>query len=189
MNHFHLQGFFLNETPGNDNKSAEIEVFPILKQSRELLFSSTREGVAIHVRSLPKWPVRGFAVEAADVSAGGSQQEQQQRIVSMVWPLIEVLQSMQIPHNFLVVWSERSLESFVFPRQSQREYRLQTRESAAPFRFAIAELCGLLVAGDEEAFEAFSEDAYMRFMLNDVSLSQVSAICVLGIPQNGLIFL
>lgn len=150
-------------------------MFPILKQPTQLLFSSTQVGVTVHVRSSPKWPVRCFAIEAPEFTAGSSRQEQQQGLVNVIWPLIEVLQSMQIPHNALFVWSAGSLASYVFPRLPQCEYRLQTRESAAPFRFAIAELCGLIIAGDEEAFDAFSEDAYVHFMQTEISLPQVSA--------------
>ncbi|EEY64330.1 protein kinase [Phytophthora infestans T30-4] len=113
-------------------------------------------------------------------------------VVHIAWALLELLQARGIPHNLLVVGTVL----FVFPRQPQCENGVGMLFSdkslddsamvyAGRLRVAVAELSGLIVAGDSVAYENLTEEMFNSILRREVSLS---AIAKAG-PRKEVIFI
>ncbi|RLN88365.1 hypothetical protein BBJ28_00017283 [Nothophytophthora sp. Chile5] len=171
VNHFHLQGLFFPEVKGE----AVTSNFPIMVQAREELF---RFGEAI-VHRLPNWPMICYAVQ---LRGGGSSEHGVHELVDAVWGLLGLLQTRETPHNLLIV----DAVVFIFPRQRQRENGVglfaDCQDAGTPevhsgrLRVAVAELSGLVIAGDEVAYKNLTEEMYVNIMQTEVSLTAVRKI-------------
>ncbi|KAL3674871.1 hypothetical protein V7S43_000797 [Phytophthora oleae] len=158
VNHFHLQGYFFPPVEG-----AVTGNFPVASQLREEIF---RVNGAV-VKSLPNWKTTCYVVEPMDAVENGED------VVKVAWTLLELLQRLDIPHNLVIVGSV----VFIFPRQLQREngVGLFTDSSAAEhtgrLRIAVAELSGLVIAGDRIAYDQLTEEIFNLVLQKEVSLS------------------
>ncbi|CEG42324.1 gdp-l-galactose phosphorylase 1-like [Plasmopara halstedii] len=157
VNHFHLQGYFF--PPLEDSLN-----FPVTFQVRKLLHQ-VRGAI---VSSLPNWKTSCYVIEPKDVSTDVD------HVVRIGWYLLEILQSRGIPHNLLIV----GLVIFIFPRQLQRENGVNlfssdktTTISTGRLRIAVAEVAGLVVAGDSTAYHALTEEMLNMILQTEVSLS------------------
>jgi hypothetical protein len=162
VNHFHLQGYFFPEVEGSASGN-----FPVVSQPREQLFRV--DGVV--ASGLPNWKTTCYAVEP-EVEAGSAS------VVDIVWALLELLQSQGIPHNVLVA----GMVAFVFPRQPQRENGVDFFTDSASavhegrLRIAVAELSGLVIAGDRVVYDELTEDMFNSVLHEEVSLSDVRGL-------------
>ncbi|KAI9986252.1 hypothetical protein PInf_025178 [Phytophthora infestans] len=163
VNHFHLQGYFF--PPMGDATRAN---FPVAAQHREEIF---QVGGAI-VKCLPSWRTTCYVIEPEDAVKDAV------HVVHIAWALLELLQARGIPHNLLVVGTVL----FVFPRQPQCENGVGMLFSdkslddsamvyAGRLRVAVAELSGLIVAGDSVAYENLTEEMFNSILRREVSLS------------------
>lgn len=158
VNHFHLQGYFFPPVEGTPSGN-----FPVAAQSREELF---RVNGAI-VKSLPNWRTTCYAVEPLNAVKNGED------VVKVAWALLELLQQRNIPHNLVIV----GLVVFIFPRQPQCEngVGLFTDDSATEhtgrLRIAVAELSGLVIAGDRIVYDQLTEETFSFVLQKEVSLS------------------
>ncbi|TMW64801.1 hypothetical protein Poli38472_008968 [Pythium oligandrum] len=169
VNHAHFQGFWLDEVLGPNKQ------FPVVSQPRDELFrfrpGPTRSSVAIS--SIRHWPMHCLAIEPAEKT-------QLDALAAAVWLVVSKLQQEDIPHNLLLVWKPTPVV-FVFPRQAQRISTLQLpvdsgddSHQCGQLQFAVAEVAGLLVAGDEPTFRLISEESFCRILKQDVSLTQIT---------------
>uniref|UniRef100_K3WUF2 GDP-D-glucose phosphorylase 1 n=1 Tax=Globisporangium ultimum (strain ATCC 200006 / CBS 805.95 / DAOM BR144) TaxID=431595 RepID=K3WUF2_GLOUD len=180
VNHFHLQGFLMDELHGL--LSGSPKRFPILNQQRSERF---RFGSVV-VYDFPSWPMRCYAVgiDTSTTQQKSKDSHERDALVNSVWRFVELLQTRNVAHNALIAHDE--LDSplvIVFPRQLQRESGLGLVEhgrdvtttavsSSGGLRFAIAELAGLVIAGNERTFHGFTQDQYARILETELSLSE-----------------
>ncbi|KAL4154693.1 hypothetical protein PRNP1_006809 [Phytophthora ramorum] len=162
VNHFHLQGYYFPQVERATN-------FPVAAQRREEMFR-VDGGV---VKSLPQWKTTCYAIEPEDPNGNAL------HVVETAWALLELLQGRGVPHNLLVV----GMVVFIFPRQAQQEngVNLFSTFSAADadgspvhpgrLRIAVAELSGLVIAGDSVAYENLTEEMFNSILQTEVSLS------------------
>lgn len=145
--------------------------FPVAAQLREEMF---RVGGAV-VNHLPDWKTTCYAIEPEDTASDGVS------VVEVAWALLELLQSQGIPHNVVIV----GLVVFIFPRQPQCENGIglftdsasDSDTTTAPvgrLRIAVAELSGLVIAGDNVAYANLTEELFNMILEKEVSLSAVS---------------
>lgn len=156
VNHFHLHGYFFLQTDSGN--------FPIVAQSRELLFCA---GGAI-VKHLPNWKASCYVIEPESDTKNAVD------VLQISWYLLEILQSREIPHNLIIV----DLVVFIFPRQHQCENGVDllppdnaTTMLTGRLRVAVAELAGLIIAGDETVYHHLTEEVYNTILLTELSLS------------------
>ncbi|KAF1328942.1 Ciliate-e2/ciliate-e2-unclassified protein kinase, partial [Globisporangium splendens] len=185
VNHFHLQGFFTDELHGLPSGSPKR--FPILNQQRSERF---RFGNVV-VYDFPFWPIHCYA---AGIDASTTQQKsvdprERETLVNAVWCFVELLQARNVAHNVLIGHDEPDFPLvIVFPRQLQRESSIgpveqggyvttTTASSSGCLRFAIAELAGLVIAGDEKTLNELTQDQYARILETEVSLSEPASTC------------
>ncbi|KAG2808474.1 hypothetical protein PC129_g15507 [Phytophthora cactorum] len=158
VNHFHLQGYFLSSIEGAASTN-----FPVAAQHREEMF---RVGGAI-VKYLPSWKTTCYVIEPQDAARNAI------HVVQIAWALLELLQARGIPHNLVIV----DTVMFIFPRQPQCENGVglfsddTATEHAGRLRIAVAELSGLIVAGDSVVYENLTEEMFNSILQTEVSLS------------------
>ncbi|KAG6591148.1 gdp-l-galactose phosphorylase 1-like [Phytophthora cinnamomi] len=140
VNHFHLQGYFFPCVEGEASAT-----FPVAAQPRQEVFRA--DGAIVKV--IPTWKTTCFVLEPERAGTDATQ------VVKIAWALLELLQAQEIPHNLLVVGEA----VFVFPRQQQRENGI-----------AVAELSGLVIAGDQVAYDNLTEDMFNTVLEKEVSL-------------------
>ncbi|EGZ29578.1 hypothetical protein PHYSODRAFT_469271, partial [Phytophthora sojae] len=119
-----------------------------------------------------------FALGTSTIHAGADATS----VVKTAWALLALLQARGIPHNLLVV----SNVVFVFPRKEQREngVGLFSDDSstdgsvvhAGRLRVAVAELSGLVIAGDQVAHDSLTEEMFDTILQNEVSLPSVISV-------------
>lgn len=180
-------------------RSSRSRRLPILDQTRRELF---RAAGSVVVYEFPDWPMHCYGIGVHDShgaeDGADSISTPERALVDTVWSLVERLQARNTPHNMLIASasppsspssSSAALQPLVivFPRQHQRENGSgffnasesdATRSTGAPgggspLRFAIAELSGLVVAGDDAAFQHFTQDMFVWILENEISLAQV----------------
>lgn len=144
--------------------------FPVAAQPREERFRA--HGAIVNV--IPTWKTTCFVIEPEHAGADATS------VVKTAWALLALLQARGIPHNLLVV----SNVVFVFPRKEQREngVGLFSDDSstdgsvvhAGRLRVAVAELSGLVIAGDQVAHDSLTEEMFDTILQNEVSLPSVS---------------
>ncbi|RLN20134.1 hypothetical protein BBJ28_00011498 [Nothophytophthora sp. Chile5] len=171
VNHFHLQGLFFPEVKGE----AATNNFPIMIQAREEVF---RFGEVI-VHWLPDWPMICYAVQLKN---GHDSDHGVHELIDTVWGLLELLQTRETPYNLLIV----DAVVFIFPRQRQRENGVglfaDCQDAGTPevhsgrLRVAVAELSGLVIAGDKVAYKNLTEEMYVTIMQTEVSLAAVRSL-------------
>ncbi|ETO67860.1 hypothetical protein F444_15250 [Phytophthora nicotianae P1976] len=158
VNHFHLQGYFFPQTEGAIGMN-----FPVAAQHREEIF---RVDGAI-VKHLLSWKTACYAIEPEDATRDAV------HVVEIAWALLDLLQARGIPHNLIIVGTV----VFIFPRQPQCENGVRlfpvdtTTEHAGRLRIAVAELSGLIVAGDSVVYENLTEEMFNLVLQNEVSIS------------------
>jgi len=173
VNHFHFQGVFF-APPDGSNDHSSWNNFPVTHQPRVEMF---RVGASAVAQRLPQWPMVCYAVglghsgrnetvkETGDIDVAS--------VVEVAWTLIHVLQQREIPHNVLVT-SVPEVVVWVFPRQPQRENGVHLFSGGVGrLRFAIAEVAGLIVAGDEAVFQGMNEAAFTQILRDEVSIASV----------------
>ncbi|CAI5734043.1 unnamed protein product [Peronospora destructor] len=162
VNHFHLQGYFF---PHFENET--IVNFPVATQLREELF---RIGGVV-VKYLLDWKTTSYVIEPEDPASNEA------HVMEIAWTILELLQAQEIPHNLLVV----GRVVFIFPRQPQRENGAglwtdsasetdTTTASAGRLRIAVAELSGLIIAGDSAVYDNLTEVMFNTILKKEVSL-------------------
>ncbi|GMF40534.1 unnamed protein product [Phytophthora fragariaefolia] len=165
VNHFHLQGFFFPEIDGESST-----IFPVANQPREVMFCA--DGAV--VKKIPTWKTSCYVIAPEGDGSDAAQ------VAEIAWVLLEITQSREIPHNILIVGDV----IFVFPRQQQRENGLglifaetgnidKTSIRSGRLRIAVAELSGLIIAGDQMVYENLTEDMFNAILQNEISLSPV----------------
>ncbi|CAH0519940.1 unnamed protein product [Peronospora belbahrii] len=113
-----------------------------------------------------------FPVATQDSASGGA------HVVEIAWTLLELLQSQSIPHNILIV----GMTVFIFPRHAQCENGVglfpdsaSESDTSATFagrlRIAVAELAGLVIAGDSVVYDNLTEDMFNTILQKEVSLN------------------
>ncbi|KAE8995283.1 hypothetical protein PR003_g20761 [Phytophthora rubi] len=166
VSHFHLQGFFFPKIEGGGSTN-----FPVVAQPREEVFRAS--GAIVNV--IPKWKTTCFVIEPED---GGT--DAAEPVIRTAWALLALLQAREIPHNLLVVGKM----VFVFPRQQQCEngvglFADETSTDASVhsatvhagrLRIAVAELSGLVIAGDQVAYNHLTEKIFNTILQNEISL-------------------
>lgn len=97
-------------------------------------------------------------------------------VVEVAWALVHVLQQREIPHNVLVT-GVPDVVVWVFPRQPQRENGVSLfGGDPGRLRFAIAEVAGLIVAGDDEVYQGMDEAAFAQILRDEVSIAPVRLV-------------
>lgn len=155
VNHFHLQGYFYPQTEDAVN-------FSVAAQTREELF---RIGGTV-VKHLPNWFTTCYVLEP-DVSS-----KDELHIVQIAWHLLNLLQTREVPYNLIII----DTVIFIFPRQPQCEngitlIPIRDTVQAGGLRIAVAELAGLIIAGDSAVYRALDEKAFTLIARKEVSLA------------------
>lgn len=180
MNHFHFQGYFFLPSGDGDRYSLWTN-FPVTYQPRVDLF---RVGTSVIAQRLPQWPMACYAVGLHRDGMGNADTASCEvaGVVEVAWGLIRALQQREIPHNVLIT-SVPELVIWVFPRQPQRENGVHLfgsdggdGDSIGRLRFAVAEVAGLIVAGDGAAFQGLSEASFSQILRDEVSISPVRLV-------------
>ncbi|CAH0475512.1 unnamed protein product [Peronospora belbahrii] len=163
VNHFHLQGYFFPHIESRVSAN-----FPVATQVRDEMF---RVGGVV-VKHMLDWKTTCYVVEPEDSASGGA------HVVEIAWTLLELLQSQSIPHNILIV----GMTVFIFPRHAQCENGVglfpdsaSESDTSATFagrlRIAVAELAGLVIAGDSVVYDNLTEDMFNTILQKEVSLN------------------
>lgn len=168
VNHFHLQGFFLNELSA--------QPLPVLTQRRRELFQYCGADAPVAAFELPDWPMHCYAIGARDRSSAS--RAVVRSIVHVAWTLVELLQAQNVPHNVLLAHDIETSQPLVivFPRKLQQENGVTLfpeLSGGVGLHFAIAEVAGLVVASSAGVFERFTQDAFVQILSDEVSLTKV----------------
>ncbi|CAI5722117.1 unnamed protein product [Peronospora effusa] len=162
VNHFHLQGYFFPHIENGTSIN-----FPVVTQLREEMFRIA----GVVVKYLLDWKTTSYVLEPEDPASNET------HVMEIAWTMLELLQSQKIPHNLLVV----GRVVFIFPRQPQRENGTglstdsasetdTTTTSAGSLRIAVAELSGLIIAGDSAMYDNLTEEMFNTILNKEVSL-------------------
>ncbi|DAZ94849.1 TPA: LOW QUALITY PROTEIN: hypothetical protein N0F65_012538 [Lagenidium giganteum] len=189
VDHIHFQGYFL--APLGDITG--FASFPVLQHDSREMFrfpvaASVGTALTCVVSTIPTWPVRCFSLH---VEGSSTVAEQAMALGRGIQCLVTILQTDDTPFNMVITrWPV--LRAVVFPRKPQQENgrclgwqdpSIQTSASPRSFRFAVAELAGLVVATDQRGFDVLSEDMYARILTEEISISQVRSLSLLGCSE------
>lgn len=188
VNHLHFHGLYLDHT-----KLPQMR-FPVEKVERCVIGGGNTEGrVCIEMLGENKWPVRGFVLSAGwregTRGDGPEPLADLEALGTLVAGVAGELTKRGIPFNMIMApflghrRRDRSNELpsvdggtstsmavspdvYIFPRQPET-----AMSETAGFNAAVCEIAGLLLARDQEAYEALDEATICETFAKEVSLS------------------